>query len=139
MSTQRIVVVAAPYHPSARGMISVARRELQSLTHIEVLEWHEVAGCFEIPLRVQFFIKRHEVDAIVTLGAIERGETGHGLAIANAVIPALMTLSLQHEKPVGLGIIGPGATHEQMEARLERVARDAVQAVAHALSFRESK
>jgi 6,7-dimethyl-8-ribityllumazine synthase len=69
------------------------------------------------------------VDGVITLGAIERGETGHGVALANAVFPALVALGLEFEKPVALGIIGPNATREQIESRAERVAAEAVKAV----------
>ena len=38
-----------------------------------------------------------------------------------------------HEKPIGLGIIGPGAEPEHIEPRLEAHARAAVAAVASML------
>jgi 6,7-dimethyl-8-ribityllumazine synthase len=88
----------------------------------------EVAGSFELPLAAKLQLKQG-VDAVIALGAIERGETGHGEMLATAVFPALMNLGLEFEKPVALGIIGPNATREQIESRAEPVANEAVQAV----------
>jgi 6,7-dimethyl-8-ribityllumazine synthase len=46
---------------------------------------------------------------------------------------ALLEASLETGKPVGLGIIGPGATKKQAEARKKACARAAVRAVVQSL------
>ena len=93
----------------------------------------KVQGVFEIPLQVQTMLNRNDIDAVIALGAIEEGETGHGVALANAVFPALLDLSLKFNKPVGLGIIGPLATPNQIEARAEKTAKEATSAVLESL------
>ena len=50
--------------------------------------------------------------------------------MGQAVIKSIIELQLVHEKPVGLGIIGPGADPEHIEPRLEPHARAAVSAIA---------
>jgi 6,7-dimethyl-8-ribityllumazine synthase len=50
--------------------------------------------------------------------------------MGQAVIKTIIELQLVHEKPVGLGIIGPGAEPEQIEPRLEPHARAAIAAIA---------
>ena len=65
---------------------------------------------------------------LVVLGYIERGETLHGEVMGHVVHAALVQLQLSHRKPIGLGIIGPGATAEQAEARKVSSARAAVHA-----------
>lgn len=129
MKRFKIGIVAAPYHPAVRRMMAHAEAALRAAADVELAVVTEVSGSFEIPLAVKRLLKHGGVDAVVTLGAIERGETGHGTALADAVFPALMALGLEFEKPVALGIIGPNATREQIESRAEPVAGEAVKAV----------
>lgn len=91
-----------------------------------------VPGAYEIPLAADALLARPDVDFLIALGFIERGETLHGEVMGHVVQQALIDLQLKHHKPVGLGIIGPGATHEQAERRQVDYARAAVRAAARA-------
>ena len=71
----------------------------------------------------------------MTLGIIERGQTLHGQAMGDAVMSALIGLQLEYNRPIGLGIIGPGADPEHIEPRLVPHAKAAIQAVAHMLNL----
>ena len=96
-----------------------------------------VPGSMEKPLALKKELKRAAIVGAVTLGIIERGETGHGLVMAQAVIKSIIDLQLEMMKPVGIGILGPEITPEQIQPRLEPYARDAVLAVSSML--RETK
>ena len=72
---------------------------------------------------------REDVDGAIALGIIERGQTQHGLVMGQSVTRAIIELQIKHNKPIGLGIIGPGAELEHIEPRLEPHARAAVGAV----------
>ena len=61
-------------------------------------------------------------DAVVVLGHIERGETLHGEVMGHVVQHALVQLQFKYRKPVGVGIIGPGATAEQADVRKHETA-----------------
>ena len=93
-----------------------------------------VAGSLEAPLIIDRLLSKG-VDAAVALGFIEQGETLHGEVMGHVVYRSLIDLQLKHQKPIGLGIIGPGATEEQALARQETAARSAVKAAlrSHAL------
>ena len=99
------------------------------------LEVHEqvwVPGSMEKPLAVKRLLAREEIDGVVVLGIIERGETAHGRVMGQAVIQALIGLQLELGKPIGVGILGPEIEKEQILTRLTPYARDAVRAV-HAM------
>ena len=96
-----------------------------------------VPGSMEKPLALKKALKRVAIVGAVTLGIIERGETGHGLVMAQAVIKSIIDLQLETMKPVGIGILGPEITLDQIQPRLEPYARDAVLAVSSML--RETK
>lgn len=78
----------------------------------------KVPGCFEIPLAASRLLK--DVDGIVTLGAIIKGETSHDEVIGNAVAKQLLEISIGAGKPIVLGINGPGITRAQAIARIPR-------------------
>ncbi len=92
-----------------------------------------VPGAMEVPLALDRQLSDDEIDGAACLGIIEKGQTQHGLAMGQAVIKTIIELQLVHEKPIGLGIIGPGAEPEHIEPRLEAHARAAVAAVASML------
>jgi len=77
---------------------------------------------------VRELLKRGDVDAVVTLGAIIQGETKHDEVVAQQSSRKIMDLSIEFGKPVTLGIIGPGATRMQALERVEDYARRAVEA-----------
>ncbi|HIM33866.1 MAG TPA: 6,7-dimethyl-8-ribityllumazine synthase, partial [Candidatus Poseidoniales archaeon] len=87
----------------------------------------------ECPLALQRLLARDDIAGAVLLGIIERGETQHGLAMGQAVVQAVIDLQLATGKPVGMGVIGPGAEPKHIEPRLLPYARKAVDAVAEML------
>jgi len=89
-----------------------------------------VPGSYEVPLSVKRFLTRDEIDAVVVLGIIERGETAHGRVMGEAVGGALVDLQLEFMKPIGIGIIGPEADPEHFPPRLVPHAKAAVDAAA---------
>ena len=79
-----------------------------------------VPGVFDLPLIVDQALMRSDVDAAVALGTVITGQTGHDVLIAHAAVQSLSQLGLKHAKPVTLGVTGPGQTHAQAQARVDR-------------------
>ncbi|MFA6475336.1 MAG: 6,7-dimethyl-8-ribityllumazine synthase [Patescibacteria group bacterium] len=86
-------------------------------------------GCLDMPVIAKRLLQRKEVDGVVILGAVAQGETKHDELVVNTMTQAIVHLSLQYQKPVGFGVIGPGATREQFNHRESEYATRAVQAV----------
>ncbi|RJU83220.1 MAG: 6,7-dimethyl-8-ribityllumazine synthase [Candidatus Poseidoniales archaeon] len=125
----RIAIVCGSFHKEEiEQMLEYAKDQAskESLTITDVV-W--VPGAMEVPLAVDRLLADDEINGVACLGIIEKGQTQHGLAMGQAVIKTIIELQLVHEKPVGLGIIGPGAEPEHIEPRLEPHARAAVSAV----------
>jgi len=87
-----------------------------------------VAGAFDMPLAAKKLLMDKSVDAVVALGAIVKGETGHDEVIAKNTARALGDLSLEFRKPVGFGVIGYDAEYDAAEERAEEYAERAVKA-----------
>ena len=88
----------------------------------------------EVPLQLKRLLLRESVDGAIVLGIIEKGETQHGLVMGQAVTKGIIDLQLASMKPIGYGIIGPGAKMEQINERLKPYARKAILAVQDMLS-----
>lgn len=128
-----IAIVCGSFHKGEiERMLEYAKDQAskESLTITEVV-W--VPGAMEVPLAIDRLLADEEIHGVACLGIIEKGQTQHGLAMGQAVIKSIIELQLVHEKPVGLGIIGPGAEPEHIEPRLEPHARAAVSAISSML------
>lgn len=133
MPRVKLAIVAAEFNRAiVDAMIEIATAEAGS-SSCEV-DLVRVSGAYEIPLPVSVLIAKPDVDAVVVLGFIERGETLHGEVMANVVHDALVRLSIEHRKPIGIGIIGPGATAAQAQSRKAGHALAAVRAVLASLA-----
>jgi|TARA_B110000495_G_scaffold42614_1_gene34861 6,7-dimethyl-8-ribityllumazine synthase len=125
----RIAAVCGSFHQKEiQRMLEYAKDEANS-KNAEICEIIWVPGSMEVPLALERLLKKNEIDGAITLGIIELGETQHGLAMGQAVIGSIIELQIKHGKPIGLGIIGPGAEEHHIEPRLEPHARAAVGAV----------
>ncbi len=87
-----------------------------------------VPGVYDMPLAIKKLLARKDIDGVAILGAVIKGETLHDELISNATARAATRLALEFEKPVGLGITGPGMTREQARDRIDN-AKHAVEAV----------
>ena len=87
-----------------------------------------VPGAFEIPFAVQILTKDKNIDAVVVLGAVIQGDTDHDVVTVSAVSKKLLDISLNSNKPLGFGIIGPRVTHQQAEKRALGYSERAVKA-----------
>jgi len=89
----------------------------------------KVPGVFDMPLIIDTLLQKKSIDGIVTLGAIIKGQTTHDELIANVVAARISKLSIKYQKPVSLGISGPGMSERQAFARIRPVSERAVQAI----------
>ena len=121
-----IAAVCGTFHKEEiERMLGYAQDEA-SIRDVKISHILWVPGSMEAPLALERILRNEEVDAAITLGIIERGETQHGLAMGQAVTKAIIELQIKHNKPIGLGIIGPGAEKHHIEPRLEPHARSAL-------------
>jgi len=124
----KAIIITADFHKDiSRFMVKTAQQELAN-NHAEVLGTIHVPGSYEIPLVAQTVLKKYKPDILVTLGYIEKGHTLHGEVMGHVIMNQLVSLQLKYQTPIGLGIIGPGATLTQARQRQKPVATAAVKA-----------
>ena len=94
----------------------------------EITQTVKVPGVFDMGLAIKKLLQRKDINAVVALGAVIEGETEHDDIVIQHASRKIADLSVEFDKPVGLGISGPGMTRLQAEERIER-AKSAVEAV----------
>lgn len=76
---------------------------------------HQVPGCFEIPLGCQWLHQYSEIDALIALGCLIKGETPHFEFIAESATQGLMDLMLRINKPIVNGILTVYSNEQALE------------------------
>lgn len=114
----RIALVQSDFHYDVTTRMAQAAHEKARMLGASVVHHVHVPGAFDIPLAAQALLERDDVDAVVCVGAIVQGETGHDTLIARECARVLADLALRLRKPVGFGVTGPGMTKEQAWARV---------------------
>lgn len=64
-----------------------------------------VPGAFEIPLAAKKLVEKDDVDAVICLGAVIRGDTPHFDYVCAEVSKGVAHVGLESEKPVIFGVV----------------------------------
>ncbi len=124
----RLAIVVAEFNYDVTYLMLQKALDHAKFLGAEVTYVVKVPGTYDMPLVVNELLKREDVDAVAAIGAVIQGETKHDEVVAHQTARKLMDLSVDYGKPVGMGIIGPGASRIQALERAEEYARRAVEA-----------
>lgn len=133
---KNIAILLSSFHQEA--MPIMLKQAKAQLAHYNLAIANEVwvPGAMEFPFALQKIFQETACEGVVVLGLIEKGETAHGLVMAQSVKSALIQLQLQFSKPLGMGILGPEIQPEQIEQRLKPYAKAAVIALYKMLNLK---
>lgn len=120
-------VVSEYNYDVTMDMVARAQEEAKFLG-VDVVKILKVPGTFDVPLGVKHLLQMKEIEGVVTLGAVIKGETDHDSIIMQNAARKIEDLSVEFSKPVSLGISGPGESRLQAQVRIES-AKDAVHSV----------
>jgi 6,7-dimethyl-8-ribityllumazine synthase len=124
----KIALVVSDFNADVTSvMLQRARRHAEFLG-VELSQVVHVPGVFDMPLMIRKMLKRKDVDGVVIIGAVIKGETLHDELICGVTARVAAELALQFDKPVGLGVTGPGMTLMQAMERVDN-ARNALESV----------
>lgn len=120
------IVYSTFYAEISKRMLAVAKEKASSLG-ISVTQVSPVLGAYDIPLIADTMLGRSDVDAVVALGSIIKGKTKHDEVISHAITSALLEISIRRQKPLALGITGPGMQERQAYAHIRPATEHAVE------------
>jgi len=121
-------VVVSEFNYDITSKMLERAKEHAAFLGVEIVEVVTVPGAYDMPIVVKKLFGKKNIDAVVCLGAIIKGDTDHDQVIASQLTRKLMDLSLEAGKPVGLGVSGPGQTRAQATERIEDYAKRGVEA-----------
>ena len=127
-----IAIVVSEFNNKVTSRMHKVALEKAKELKLNVKHQCKVPGVFDMPLVIDTLLQKKEIDAVVTLGAIIKGQTKHDEVIADVVATRISKLSIKYQKPVSLGISGPGMSERQAFARIRPVSERAVEAVSKA-------
>ena len=125
----KIAIVVAEFNQKITSRMYDVAIETAEKLNLDVIHTSHVLGIFDMPLIIDKLLQRDDIDAVVTLGAVIKGQTKHDEVIANSTARNLTKLAIKYQKPVSLGISGPGMAVRQAYARIRPVSENAVNAV----------
>ena len=124
----KLGIAATEFNWDIVGPMLEFAKQHASFLEAEVTAEVLVPGVYELPLAAKKLVERNDIEAVVTLGAVIEGETGHDEIVMQHAARKLMDLAVQYGKPVALGISGPGMSRMQALERVNEYARRAVEA-----------
>ena len=114
----RFVLVAARFNefvvePLVRGALDALKRHGVTEKQIEIVR---VPGAFDIPIVVRKLALSQRYDAIITLGAVIRGQTPHFDYVAGECAGGIARIALESGVPVAFGVL----TTDTVEQAVDR-------------------
>ncbi len=73
----------------------------------------DVPGTFELSYAAQKLAQREDIDAVICIGCVIKGETKHNDYISHAVAQGLTNVSLKYDKPVVFGVLTPDTQNKR--------------------------
>jgi len=92
---------------------TVTTLKKHGVTDINLIIKH-VPGSFELPLGGQFIAEYDDVDGVICLGCVIRGETPHFDYVCQGVTQGIASLNLEYNIPFVFGVL---TTNNQQQAK----------------------
>ncbi|MCB9366090.1 MAG: 6,7-dimethyl-8-ribityllumazine synthase [Calditrichaeota bacterium] len=133
----RTVIVCSSYHANITSALLEGARE--ELTRAGVpphkTDLIMVPGAFELPTAAAVAARRINVDLVICLGAVVRGETPHFDFICNSCALGISRAAEDSGKPVTFGVITANTVEQAFERAGGRVGNKGTEAARAALEL----
>ncbi|MBK6909582.1 MAG: 6,7-dimethyl-8-ribityllumazine synthase [bacterium] len=133
----RVVILRSQYHETITanlldGAVSELRAHGLDDSQFEIVT---VPGAFELATAAARVVKRLNVDAVIALGCVVRGETPHFDFICQACANGLSRVGESSGKPVTFGVITANTVEQAFERAGGRVGNKGQEAARAALEL----
>lgn len=117
-STMRIGIVVSEWNDEITNRLLEGAASVLKQAGIpgEQLQIIHVPGSFELPTGAAFLIEHYEVQGVVALGSVIRGETAHFDFVCQGVAQGIKDVSLKYLRPVIFGVL----TDDNKQQSLDR-------------------
>jgi 6,7-dimethyl-8-ribityllumazine synthase len=94
-----------------------------------------VPGAFELPLAAQFFAEYTDVDAVIALGCVIRGETPHFDYVCQGATQGITQLMINWNMPIAFGLLTTENLRQALDRAGGRLGNKGEEAAATAISM----
>lgn len=118
----RIAAAVSLFHEELTGaMLESARTELVA-SGMDPTDFRAVwvPGAFELPLVARRLARRADVDAVLCIGLVLKGETTHDRHVAFGATRGILQASLETDKPILFGVLTCNDLRQARERALPR-------------------
>ena len=119
MGKYNIAAVVAEFNFDINQMMLGLAKEEAKSRGSEITKVFIAPGVFDMALPIKKLLERDDIDAVVALGSVIEGATDHDQIVAQHAARKITDLSLEYDKPVTLGISGPGMTRLDAHKRID--------------------
>ncbi|MFN6944841.1 MAG: 6,7-dimethyl-8-ribityllumazine synthase [Cytophagaceae bacterium] len=109
ISGKRFALIIAEWNSEVTDALAKGAQKtlLEHGAKEENIFYRTVPGSFELTMGAQWMAEKKEIDAVICIGCVIRGETKHNDYICHAVAQGLTNVSLKYNKPVIFGVLTP--------------------------------
>jgi 6,7-dimethyl-8-ribityllumazine synthase len=129
--------VVSEFNRDLTYQMEIVGREHASFLGANVERTIMVPGVYDMPLAIKKLLKDKNIDAVVTIGCVIEGATEHDEVIMQHAARKIIDLSVEYDKPVALGISGPGMSRMEAHERIDYAKRAVESAVKMVRRLRE--
>jgi len=131
--------IVAEFNRDLTWQMELLGKEHAAFLGAKVTKVLYVPGVYDMPLAVKKMAEDKTVDAIVTIGSVIEGATDHDQVVMAQATRKITDLALEYNKPITLGIAGPGMTRMEAGERIEYSKRAVEAAVKMVRRLKEYK
>lgn len=131
--------VVAEFNRDLTWQMELLGKEHAAFLGAKIIKTIYVPGVYDMPLAVKKMAEDKTVDAIVTIGSVIEGSTDHDQVVMAQATRKITDLALEYNKPITLGIAGPGMTRMEAGERIEYSKRAVEAAVKMVRRLKEYK
>lgn len=115
LSEKKIAIVVAEWNRDITGALEEGAIDflLKAGVKKKNIKLRPVPGTFELSLGAQWMAEKKEIDAVICIGCVIRGETAHFDFICQGATYGITEVGLKYNKPVVFGVL---TTENQKQA-----------------------
>jgi len=101
----KIAILTARWNWEITGkLMEGAESFLESCGNIEIVK-HFVPGAFELTIGTQKLAQKSDIDAVISIGCLVKGDTPHFDYICQSVVQGLTNVCIKYDKAVIFGVL----------------------------------
>lgn len=111
-----LAIVKSSYHSNITNELEKGAVEVLKLQGINTVSIIEVPGAYELIYGCIHALKHiPNLDGIITLGCVIKGDTEHDIFINHAVAQGIANLEIQHKLPIGFGLLTTNTEQQALD------------------------